>query len=371
MSTNAEHVFVVGNSMRGIPVVMQLDFSNKITFVNNWGIIPAGYCDEYSWTVGKKKFQQGESYIEHWATRFYGCTWAPRGRIATGAIMVDGLLFIAAKRDRCTVCVETEQEFDNKLEEFCIEEFEEYRTPASVCGQHSHNQRPFVRERMLEVSQLQRESNSLAGGENVTIIKFQLGKIPTRGEMHAVVVPSHSGRHAIPSWWVTSLPFLWAAWQGSIGGHAGRPLGFASLAALACLISSLTFPMAQAATLAFHQHENDCNCLLGCEILGDDSGTCTDNNRQNTLAFEAALAKVGDDDDSQCRLLQCIAYCAGPQTHDTQMFTRNEELLCASLAKEMNCQMDCSGTTRLRISWALLFLLLFFLCQSLKRDPAQ
>jgi len=356
MSTNNDDVYVVGNSMKGMPALMQMDLrnTNKLNDGNNWGIIAAGVCDEYSWTEDKKKrYSSGEeasTSIRYWPIRYYGCTWIPKGRVASGAVLSpDGRLYIAARRNRCTVCTEEEKEFTAKGG-FCVEEFEDYRSPASECGQHEHNKRPFVRERMLSVAELQRESNTLAGGENFTLIEFQLGKIPEAGEMHAPVIKSHAAR----SW--SSLGMMLGIVLCTLGN--ANPLHQASgrlavrrldlVTALAFLTMVAYIPAAAGTQAkAFHQLEHGCQCLLGCTILGEDSDECTDNNRENAIIWERRLAAVPNDDRSTCDLMKCIAYCAGPEASgSTQMMGRQDEMLCASIAKQIDCQMDCSGAHR-------------------------
>merc|ERR1712110_570026 len=181
-----------------------------------------------SWTDEKRKI--GEDGVDYWPTRYYGCVWMPKGRIATGAILSnDGRLFVAATAQRCTVCCETDTDFDSQREAFCIEEHEDYRAPAAVCGQHYQNKRAFVRERSLDVSQLQRETNSLAGGENLTVIEFQLGRIPVLGGTFAPKIRSSasrmgvafaSGRHQIQIWELAAtVATVWALAVPGVGGR--------------------------------------------------------------------------------------------------------------------------------------------------------
>jgi hypothetical protein len=342
MSKNNGDVFVVGNSQRGVPVVMQLDLSNQDKLHGNWGVIAAGHCDQYSWTEGKKKLIIEGSVKRFWPTRLHGCVWMPKGRVATGAVLSnDGRLFIAAKAQRCTVCTETETEFDNGRTPFCIEEFEDFRAPAAICGQHAQNIRPFVRERSLDIAQLQRETNSLAGGENLTVIEFQLGTIPLKGAIHGPMMRSFGRRTSEP--WILLTGSLLAL--GAASSWPSRHIArFATISVFAWL--AIALPKADALTKPFHAQEHDCKCLLGCKILGEDSGDCNDQSDNNAHLFEARFASVPDDDSSMCDLLQCMAYCGGPMEKGTQMFGRSEELLCSSLAKQINCAMDCSGAYR-------------------------
>jgi hypothetical protein len=272
--------------------------------------------------------------------------WFPKGRIATGAVLSsDGQLYIAAKAERCTVCVEAETDFDSETSSFCVQEFEDYRAPAGICEQHPQNKRAFVRERMLTLAQLQRESNSLAGGENLTVIQFQLGSIPVRGELHAPTLRSAASRTSKIG---STLAIVFGLALSRTG--TSNPVIWAATVVFAASQFPVVMAGTHARTQAFHQHENDCNCLLGCKILGEDNGPCSDKNDENARAFENALANVPDDDGATCDLLKCMAYCGGPKEDKTGMFGRPEELLCSSVAKQIGCSMDCSGSHRTAVT---------------------
>mmetsp|Transcript_66897 Transcript_66897/g.145894 ORF Transcript_66897/g.145894 Transcript_66897/m.145894 type:complete len:546 (+) Transcript_66897:23-1660(+) len=191
------HAVIVAQSRKDIPTLLQLDLKRSDS-ASSWGLVAGGLCDEYSWTEGSRILYEGDSDIEVkvFPTRHYGCVWIPRGRQATGAVLDGRRLYVATERLRCTVCT-IEETFFGTSTKFCIEEHEDYRAPAAVCGQEEHNTRQMVWERALSNEQLQHATNQLYGAVNASIISFMIGEIPSPGQIYATKLPSRAPR-AIP-----------------------------------------------------------------------------------------------------------------------------------------------------------------------------
>lgn len=310
---SSPQALIVGQSRRSIPAVMQVNLGDD-DLASSWGIIAAGVCDEYSWTEDKRiVWVEG---VEHrrYPARYYGCIWVPRGRIATGAVVSNGMLYVATERTRCTVCTVEEPLF-GRNDGFCVEEHEEYRHPGAVCGQEAHNSRPLVWERALTESQLQRETNQLYGAVNMSIMSFQIGVIPRLGGMYAPKIKSAAFRGQ-PSSWLFLL--------------------------LVVFISSL-LPNGDATTKSFHQSEEGCNCLRNCEIF--DMGDCGDDTEHNRRAFEEAWNKLPKGNDKLCDALKAMSFCSVRQAELTVGY--EEFVMCNGIAKQIDCDVDCGTAARL------------------------
>jgi len=85
--------------------------------------------------------------------------------------------------------------------------------------------------------------------------------------------------------------------------------------------------------------EKSCKCFMGCEVMGGDSGKCTDKKEDNQKAL---AEKSGDltDKKKACDVMMCQAYCAKNELDCVDDFKKS----CEAYKKmDKDCGVDCAG----------------------------
>lgn len=236
------------------------------------------------------------------------------------------------ERLRCTVCVEEEPVFGTG-EPYCLREEEDYRSPSAKCEQFPWNTRPRLsaRAQLLTNEQLTVETNEHYSGVNTSIMHFIVGDIPSEGQLFAPFVESASHRSTAVSTAVLVLAALLPQRGGALGALLALAVG------------------ADAKTKILHLHENECKCIGGCGLFQGSYGDCTDQGDHNAKLFSRAVDRLPDNEAKICELLQCLSFCNGPwggSKGRVNIADTPTQALCAGIAKEIGCNVDCGAAVR-------------------------
>jgi len=167
VSPDSAMAYVVGNSQRQLPTVLQIDTTNPLEI---WGIILAGVCN-------KETVSTGETDVS-W------CEWGPKGRYARSAALDvgggrAGRMYIGVTAKYCAHCDDWHDDNDRRCKDG--KEQEDYYDDKTYCLHEEWNQRQAVYGGDVGVGLIDEKSNKAWGGDNTSVVIMQLGSIPKIG----------------------------------------------------------------------------------------------------------------------------------------------------------------------------------------------